>query len=175
MESRKLVMLAAEEERRQRILNERKKFHREATERFRQATERCKTGPPIADGLLPNFPPAVAAGVTCKRYQLLFVLPYLSLNVLTIMSNVTAKPGSAKSTASTSDDWESSLIAARCNSARRILSKKDSELFKSASRLEFPPLNPRQSFTSNDGAVPIGKLVSVFNDNLYSVQVGLVQ
>ncbi len=67
MEDRKLVMLAAEEERKQRILNERKQFHREATERFRQATERCKIGPG-AEHAITMFPPSgISIGTTTGK------------------------------------------------------------------------------------------------------------
>lgn len=74
-----------------------------------------------------------------------------------LVSMFEAKPSSAKPVTSPSDEWENSLITARCNSARRILSKKDSAVFKSTGRLQFPPLNPKLSLTSNDGAVPISK------------------
>ena len=43
MEDRKLCMVAAEEERRRKILNERKLFQQLATKRFRQVTEKLKT------------------------------------------------------------------------------------------------------------------------------------
>lgn len=43
MEDRKRCMVAAEEERKRRILDDRRLFQQEATDRFRLATERCKT------------------------------------------------------------------------------------------------------------------------------------
>jgi len=68
MENRKLIMLAAEEERRQKILSERKKFHKEATERFRQATERCKAGSSYTESLLPSFPLVAGLMISTDPY-----------------------------------------------------------------------------------------------------------